>query len=167
MPSSLDDVPDEIIRQILLYLPPEDTLESFQHLSRRFHHLAREPLLWKWHCHCSFRYWNREHNLQEKLTALASSVDWRGLWITKKKKNSRIARLLEGVVETKVGQLKRLQEICLLGNDAKDYLLEQCRVDESAEDVLARRYECAMHCFRNLACSSSYGLGPEARPLNH
>lgn len=139
MRSSLEDIPDEIIRHILLYLPPEDTLESFQFLSRRYHHLANESLLWRWHCRGSFRHWNPEHNLSEKLAALASSVDWRGLWITRKRKNDRAARLLDGVIATKVGQLSRMQGICELGYDVKDYLLEQCRADDSAEDVLARR----------------------------
>ncbi|KAL2024768.1 hypothetical protein VTK56DRAFT_5589 [Thermocarpiscus australiensis] len=140
MPSSLEDFPDEIIRHILFFLPPEDNLESFQLLSRRFHHLANESLLWRWHCQSSFRYWHPDHKFHEKLTARASSVDWRGLWIKRKRNNIKVARLLDGVLSTKVGQLKRLQQICELGYDAKDYLLEQCHVDDSAEDVLARRY---------------------------
>jgi F-box protein 21 len=140
MRSSLEDIPDEIVRHILLYLSPEDTLENFQLVSRRYHHLATEALLWRFHCQSSFRWWNPEHNLQEKLAALASSVDWRGLWITRKKTNIKAARLLDGVISTKLGQLRRLKGICELGYDVKDYLLEQCHVDESTEDVLARRY---------------------------
>ncbi|KAL2179468.1 uncharacterized protein P884DRAFT_194834 [Thermothelomyces heterothallicus CBS 202.75] len=140
MRSSLEDIPDEIIRHILLYLPPEHTLESFQLIARRYHHLANEPLLWRWHCQSSFRFWDPKHKFQEKLAALASSVDWKGLWITRKRANNRAARLLDGVISTKVGQLKRLQGICELGYDVKDYLLEQCHVDETAEDFLARRY---------------------------
>lgn len=136
---SLEDFPDEIIRHILLYLPPEDNLESFQPLSRRLHNLANESLLWRWHCRTSFKHWRADHRLHEKLAARASSVDWKGLWLTRKRINSEVARLLDGVLETKVGQLKRLQQICELGYDAKDYLLEQCHIDESAEDVLARR----------------------------
>ncbi|GAB1317248.1 F-box domain-containing protein [Madurella fahalii] len=137
---SLEEFPDEIIRHILLYLPPEDNLENFQLLSRRLHHLANESLLWRWHCRLSFKYWHPDHRLQEKLAARASSVDWKGLWLTRKRSNSKVARLLDGVLSTKVGQLRRLQQICQMGYDAKDYLLDQCHVDESAEDVLARRY---------------------------
>jgi F-box protein 21 len=47
---------------------------------------------------------------------------------------------LDGVIATKLGQLKRMQGICEMGYDVKDYLLEQCHVDDDAEDVLARRY---------------------------
>jgi F-box protein 21 len=141
MRSSLEDVPDEIIRHILLYLPPEHTIESFQLVSRRYHHLSNESLLWRWHCRSSFRFWHPEHKLSEKLTTLASSVDWRRLWITRKHRNDKAARLLDGVIATKLGQLKRMQGICEMGYDVKDYLLEQCHVDDDAEDVLARRYE--------------------------
>lgn len=144
MRSSLEDIPDEIVRHILIYLPPQDALINFQLLSRRFHHLANESLLWRWHCQTSFRFWNPSHRLQDKLKALASSVDWKGLWIKRKRNNNRIARLLDGVLSTKTGQLKRLQQICELGYDAKDCLLEQCHVDDSAEDVLARRYHASM-----------------------
>ncbi|EAQ92168.1 hypothetical protein CHGG_00403 [Chaetomium globosum CBS 148.51] len=140
MRSSLEDVPDEIIRHILLYLPPEHTIQSFQLVSRRYHHLSNEPLLWRWHCRSSFRFWHPEHRLSEKLAALASAVDWRGLWVTRKQRNDKAARLLDGVIATKVGQLKRMQGICELGYDVKDFLLEQCHVDDDAEDVLARRY---------------------------
>ena len=137
MRSSLEDIPDEIIRHILLYLPPEDTLSVFQLLSRRYYHLANEALLWRWHCRRSFRFWNPEHRLSEKLTVLASSVDWRGLWITRKRRNLKAARLLGGIIATKLGQLRRMQGICEMGYDVKDYLLEQCQAD--TEDVLARR----------------------------
>lgn len=139
MGSSLEDIPDEIIRHILLYLPPDDTLESFQFLSRRYHHLANESLLWRWHCRNSFRFWNHEHKLAEKLAALASSTDWKALWVARKRRNTKAARLLDGVIATKRGQLRRLQGICEMGYDVKDYLLEQCHVDDAAEDALARR----------------------------
>lgn len=140
MRSSLCDIPDEIVRHILWYLPPEDTLLSFQLLSRRYHHIANEPLLWRWYCQKSFRYWHPRHRFHEKLAALASSVDWKGLWITRKQINKRIAQLLNEVLRTKVGQMRNLGQICEMGYDAKDYLLEQCHCDENAEDVLARRY---------------------------
>ncbi|KAK3305534.1 uncharacterized protein B0T15DRAFT_555780 [Chaetomium strumarium] len=140
MRSSLEDIPDEIIRHILLYLPPEDAFGSFQLVSRRFYHLASEPLLWKWHCQSSFRYWNPEHRFQEKLQALASSVNWKRLWTLRKRRNDKAARLLNGVISTNVGRLKKVQGICELGFDVKDFLLEQCHVDPSADDFLARRY---------------------------
>lgn len=138
--TSLAAFPDEIIRHILLFVSPEDNLGSVQLLSRRFYHLADEALLWKFHCRNSFTHWNHEHRLQEKLAARASSVEWKQLWVTRKRVNTKAARLLDGILATKVTQLKRLQQICQLGYDAKDFLLEQCHADETRDDVLARRY---------------------------
>ncbi|KAK0713803.1 hypothetical protein B0T26DRAFT_833498 [Lasiosphaeria miniovina] len=135
---SLDIFPDEIIRHVLLFVSPEDTLQSIQLLSRRFYHIGNEALLWKSHCQNSFNYWHPDHRLSTKLAARASSVKWKELWITRKRKNTKVALLLDGILATKVGQLSKLKQICLLGYDAKDYLLEQCHTDDSADDVLAR-----------------------------
>ncbi|KAL1837574.1 hypothetical protein VTJ49DRAFT_3634 [Mycothermus thermophilus] len=140
MRCSLGDVPDEIVRHILLYLSPEHTLQSIQLVSRRYHHLANEPLLWRWHCVRSFRFWSPEHKLDEKLAARASSVDWKGLWITRKQRNLRAADLLNGIINSTVHQVHRLKGICEMGYDVKDFLLEQIHCDHSVEDVLARRY---------------------------
>lgn len=137
--ASLGDCPDEIIRHVLLYVPPEDALLSIQLVSRRFFWLGNEPLLWKHHCRRSFTYWHPDHEFQWKLAERATSIKWKRLWVARKKTNIKVARLLDGVIETKVGQLKRIQQICHMGYDAKDYLLEQCHCDPSAEDFLARR----------------------------
>lgn len=139
MAPSLNDVPDEIIVHILHFLEPEDTLISVQLVSRRYRRLANEPLLWKRHCSGGFRFWHPEHHIAEKLAAPLNSVDWKELWITRKRRNVIVAHQLDGALATKVGQFQKLQQICLLGYDAKDFLLEQCRADDSVEDVLARR----------------------------
>ncbi|KAK4146630.1 uncharacterized protein C8A04DRAFT_34824 [Dichotomopilus funicola] len=140
MRSSLEDIPDEIIRHILLYVSPEHTLLSIHRVSRRHHQLASEPLLWRFHCLTSFRFWHPEHGLEEKLKALASSVDWKGLWKIRKSRNQRAAELLDGIIATKFTQLKRMQALCEMGYDVKDYLLTQCHASYDMDDVLARRY---------------------------
>lgn len=136
---SLNDFPDEIIRHVLWFVSPEDNLGVIQALSRRFYHLGNESLLWRHYCRISFTYWHPDHDIESKFAAVPASVAWKALWITRKKSTTKVSRLLDGILSTKVGQLRKLQQICLLGYDAKDYLLEQCHVDESAEDVLARR----------------------------
>jgi F-box protein 21 len=135
---SLNDIPDELVRHILLHLSPETTLLSFQLVSRRYRHLSNEPLLWRFHC-LHFRYWNEEHNLSEKVMSRASSVDWKGLWILRKKKNLKAARLLNSILSSSAHQLSRLRDICVMGYDVKDFLLAQIHCPDSAEDVLARR----------------------------
>lgn len=136
---SLEQVPDEIIQQLLYYISPEDNLQCFQLLSRRFHHLSNEGLLWRHHCRISFRYWLPDHQINNKLHLRVTDVDWKHLFLLRLHRNRLISKLLDGVLETKVGRLKKFESICRLGYDAKDFLLAQCRIGESAKDVLARR----------------------------
>lgn len=137
--SSLNCLPDEIIHHILTYVSPEDNLSSVQLVSRRLNHVANETLLWRYHCQTSFSFWHPDHRFQDKLASTPSHVEWKKLWIERTRNNATAARLLDDALATKVGRYGRIQQICLLGYDVKDFLLEQCRVDESAEDVLARR----------------------------
>ncbi|KAH6982830.1 Transglutaminase-like superfamily-domain-containing protein [Ilyonectria sp. MPI-CAGE-AT-0026] len=136
----LDQVPYEIIQHLLYYVSPEDNLASFQLLSHRLNRLANEPLLWKYHCRSSFRFWNPEHGFQRRLNQRASEADWKCLFILRHTRNVQISHLLDEILATKVGRLMKFEQICRLGYDAKDFLLDQCHAEESAEDVLARRY---------------------------
>ncbi len=135
---SLEAVPDEIIRHILYFVSPEDNLANIQLLSRRFHSLANEPLLWKYHNRASFRYWASKHQFARKLTSLASEVEWKLLWLERTRTNRRIARTFDDLLPTKVGRLRKLGHICQLGYDAKDFLLMQLHTEDSVEDHLAR-----------------------------
>lgn len=135
----LDQVPYEIIQHLLYYVSPEDNLASFQLLSHRLYRLANEPLLWKYHCRSSFRFWNPEHGFQRRLKQRASEADWKCLFIQRNTRNVQISHLLDEILATKAGRLMKFEQICRLGYDAKDFLLDQCHAEESAEDVLARR----------------------------
>ncbi|KAJ8120548.1 hypothetical protein ONZ43_g2766 [Nemania bipapillata] len=137
---SFDSLPDELIHQILHYLLPEQTLTSVALVSRRFNNIAHEPLLWKYYCQTSFRYWQAEHRFHDKVRGNLHDVDWKALYILRLRRNGRIANLIDGIVASRVSRLEKTEQICQFGYDAKDYLLTQCRVDESVEDVLARRY---------------------------
>lgn len=136
---SLDLIPDEIIRHILLYVPPRDTLVAIQPLSHRYNELANEPLLWRYHCRISFTYWNKEHCFASRLTVPAPLVGWKKIWIERTKKTRRVSRLFEAALRSKTNQLYRIQQICLEGYDAKDYLLQQYHCDPATEDFLTRR----------------------------
>lgn len=132
-------IPDEIIQHLLYYISPEDNLLSFQFLSHRLRHLANESLLWRYHCQIRFEYWHPQHNFHRRLKGRASDTPWKQIFILRKSRNAQLNRLLDDIVATKVGRLKRFEKVCKLGYDAKDFLLEQCNADEAAEDVLARR----------------------------
>jgi F-box protein 21 len=136
---ALDQMPDEIFQRLLYYVSPEDNLLNFQLLSRRLNRLANEPLLWRYHCRNSFKYWSPDHQFHEKLQDLVSVVNWKELFIIRRRRNTRTALLLDGILATKIGRLKKFEQICLLGYDAKDFLLDQCQAEDACIDVLARR----------------------------
>ncbi|MBE3046515.1 F-box protein [Candidatus Bathyarchaeota archaeon] len=137
-PPTLENFPPEILENILYFLPPEDNLASFQLLSQHLREVANLPSLWRHHCGAAFKYWNPDHKFQQKLSE-PGEVDWKRLFIERRRRNDRIALLFDGILSTRLGRLWRFEQICHAGYDAKDFLVEQCRVDEDAEDVLARR----------------------------
>ena len=136
---SLDRVPDEIIQHLLYYVPPEDNLQHFQLLCRRLRRLANQGLLWRHHCCHRFKYWSSEHGFRDKLRQAAATVEWKQLFLLRARRNRLVSQLFDGVLKSKLGRLKRMEDICRLGYDAKDFLLKQCQIHESAPDVLARR----------------------------
>ncbi len=131
--------PEDVIRVILCFVSPEDNLATVQLLSRRFFHLANEPLLWRHYCCISWKYWHPDHKFDKKLALRASSVDWKALWILRRKTQAEVAELFDDILATTSGRLRRFKQICLNGYDAKDFLLEQSHADDLVEDVLARR----------------------------
>lgn len=66
-------------------------------------------------------------------------MDWKDLFLLRRGQNARISRLFEEILVSKVRRWRKVEEICDLGYDAKDFILAQCHVDDSAEDVLSRR----------------------------
>ncbi|KAI0121651.1 hypothetical protein BJ170DRAFT_588003 [Xylariales sp. AK1849] len=137
---SFDALPDELINQILHYISPDESLSTIPLVSKRFHRVAQTPLLWKYYCQTSFRYWQPDHGFKEKLRQKASAVDWKSLFALRLQRNHHIARLANGIVASRVSRLQKTEEICQYGYDAKDFLLSQCNIGDDAEDVLARRY---------------------------
>ncbi|KAK2612111.1 hypothetical protein QQS21_001841 [Conoideocrella luteorostrata] len=159
---SLDQIPDEIFQHLLYYVSPEDNLQCFKLLSHRFHRLANHGLLWRYHCCSTFKYWSPDHGFREKLDLTVASVEWKKLFLVRAQRNSLVSKLLDGVLASKVGRLRGMEHICRLGYDAKDFLLDQCQIQESAPDVLARRYYSnaildSIH--RSIAIEEWYNLG--------
>ena len=140
IPPSLTLFPEDIIRVILRFVSPEDNLGTVQLLSHRFKEAADDALLWRYHCYSSWRYWHPSHCFSEKLLQRASSVDWKALWLQRRRTQHEVGALLDGILATKVGQVRRFKQICLKGYDAKDFLLEQRRSRTDSDDGLARRY---------------------------
>ncbi|KID62404.1 F-box protein, partial [Metarhizium hybridum] len=158
---SLDRVPDEIIQHLLHHVSPEDTLQCFQLLCHRSHRLANEGLLWRYHCRSTFRYWHPDHGFGQKLHAAVASVDWKRLFLLRARRNRTVSQLFDAILKTKVGRLRKIERICRLGYDAKDFLLVQCHAPESAPDVLARSNVILDSIHRSIAIEEWHRLGLE------
>lgn len=134
-------LPFELLSQIFQYISPEENLLSLQLVSRQFRIIANEPLLWRFYCRSTFRYWAPEHELDKKINEQeATTVGWRNLWLERKRDNGRISDHLDAMIKSTTHRLDRIGNVCSYGYDAKDFLLEQCRTPDDAEDALARRY---------------------------
>ncbi|KAI9052523.1 hypothetical protein LZ554_003867 [Drepanopeziza brunnea f. sp. 'monogermtubi'] len=139
-PLTLIRLPDEILQHILTFCPPSDLLLNIQSVTKRFHSLAAEPLLWRHHCRAEFKYWEPKHHIQQKFRANVGDVDWKRLYTHRRKVDIRTTALLDRILDRQTDRISNFQSISEYGYDAKDTLLRHCRTDESAEDVLARRY---------------------------
>ncbi|KAM0456864.1 hypothetical protein ACHAPV_007155 [Trichoderma viride] len=142
---SIEQMPDEIIGHILYYLSPEDNLSGVQLVSRRFYRLANEPLLWKYHCRTSIKYWSPHHRFQKRLAAQVQKTLWKWLYIRRSGINKQVSKTLDEIIRTKVHRGRGFETISRLGYDAKDVLLEHCQAPTTADDWIARRVIDAVH----------------------
>lgn len=137
MSVTLADLPNEVIFQILLYVPLDST-PTLLRVSRRFNE-AVQPLLWKFHCRTQFRYWSEEHDIKHKLSKNALQVDWKSLFVKRHSVDRETSRTLDSIIGSQLGRINKSESIVRLGYDAKDTLLRNIHVGEDADDVLARQ----------------------------
>lgn len=136
---SFHNLPDEVLRNLLFYLDPADTLERFQFIDHRAARLVRDPLLWRYHCFHGFKLWDSSHEIAARTQRPVSEFDWKRLFIQRTAQNAYVAQLFEEILVTRLDRWAKIEEICDLGYDAKEFLIEQCNAPESSEDALARR----------------------------
>lgn len=138
MPASFTDLPNEIIFQILLHVPP-CFASALQRVSRRFNELAH-PLFWRHHCRTQFRYWNQGDDIQVKLFSHEATTDWKMVFKRRHMVDKTTSHELDSILAGQRGRIKKSEIIAKSGYYAKDTLLRNLSVGEDAEDVLARRY---------------------------
>jgi F-box protein 21 len=136
---SLTDLPDEIIQQVLFYISPEDAL-AVQRASRRLARLANEPLLWRYHCLTSFKYWDSKHRIMQKFAGNVTDVDWKKIYFYRRDVDIQTSRILNSILAGQIKRIEKFEQISQFGYDAKDTLLRHCAADDAVDDVLARRY---------------------------
>lgn len=138
MPTSFTDLPNEIIFQILLHVPPSFP-SALQRVSRRFNELA-QSLFWRHHCRTQFRYWDQGDDIQAKLVSHDATIDWKMVFKRRHMVDKTTSHELDSILAGQRGRIKRSETIAKFGYCAKDTLLRNLSVGEDAEDVLARRY---------------------------
>jgi len=137
--ASLAALPDEVLLEILYYLPPESA--AFLKLtSKRFTAIVEEDLLWRYHCRNHFRYWSPKHNFAAKLAGPANAVKWKRLFLDRKAAHKNLSKKLDDVLSTQYKRIEKIEDIVDAGIDAKEPLLEQYHCPDDIEDVLARRF---------------------------
>ncbi|KAL9615513.1 MAG: hypothetical protein Q9167_000026 [Letrouitia subvulpina] len=134
----ITDLPNEILYQILLFVDPP-VAPVLQQACRKFNGLV-QPLLWRYHCEKQFKYWNPEHQIQEKLATDITKVDWKKLFQVRYEIDISTTHDFESILSSQVNRVKKAAKIVARGYDVKDTMLRHLNVADDAEDVLARRY---------------------------
>ena len=137
MAISIHDLPNEVIQHILLHASPL-SIPAFQQTCQRFNHLA-DALIWRQHCRSQFRYWSPEHLIKRRLAGPVDSAEWKTVFARRHVLNRHTTRTLDSILSSQMGRIDKFQQIVEHGYDVKDCLLGHLRVDDDAEDVLARR----------------------------
>ena len=138
MCTGLTDLPNEILFNILIHIPPHLT-PAVLLLSKRFNEVA-EPRLWRYHCRKQFRYWSQERGIQCRLLEDTDAVDWKKLFSERYIIDQQTSHILDSIISSQSGRIEKAETIIAFGYDAKDTLLRNMRVSDEADDVLARRY---------------------------
>jgi len=135
---SLTVLPNEIIFQILTYLPPA-SVPTLQRVSQRFNELS-QPLLWRYYCRTQFEYWSQRHQIQEKYAADVTKYDWKKIFSERHNIDRTTTLQLNSILSGQTSRIDKSERIVKYGYDAKDSLVRHLHVADDAEDVLARRY---------------------------
>ena len=78
--------------------------------------------------------------MQEKFYGDVNKVDWKKIFSERHNLARQIDHGISGILSEQKGRLAKAEDIVSSGYDAKDALLQNLNVEDSAEDVLARRY---------------------------
>lgn len=134
---SLNFVPDELIRQILLHLPPA-SVAAVQRVSKRFNNLAG-PSIWRYFCLTQYVYWAEEHEIREKFSDPIDQNEWKEIFVERNRIDHVVSNEIDSMLASQVSRAEKIQHIVEVGYDAKDILLRHLHANDEADDVLARR----------------------------
>lgn len=138
MAITLNELPNEIIYQIILCIPPA-SVPKVQQVSRQLNDLA-QPVLWRYHCRAQYNYWKPEREIHKKYSGSVAKVDWKKIFLERHSTDRAITYHLNSILSSQMSRIEKAQAITAHDYEAKDTLLRHLNVGKEAEDVLARRY---------------------------
>lgn len=134
------DLPTEILEAIILYLDPP-SLICFSRANKFIKNLTADaPIIWRNLCRTQFKSWDWRHDIETKFAGPLSDVDWRSLYIQRVKTGDHTRKLLDGIINSQLGRIERINEIARYGTDVKDILLEEKACPKDRDDILARYF---------------------------
>jgi hypothetical protein len=136
---TFDDLPDEVLQDIVFCLPPADIF-SLQLTSSRLYRLSNAPLLWRHFCHTQYKFWDQKHRIREKFAGAALSVNWKELYASRHRVARKTQKALDDILHNETGRIAAFKVAVEPGYDIKDTLLRNINCEEHTEDILARRY---------------------------
>ena len=159
MVSFLGSLPQEVLHCVLCFCDPVSSA-ALEQTARRFRSVTNEPLLWRFYCQTGFEYWDHSHNLLGKLARPAASVNWKALYTFRYLIDRATTRLLDSILATQTGRLRKVQTIIGYGYDTKDTLLRHASAGPEVEDYLARRFALSITKAPAFACFCSCSFSP-------
>lgn len=138
MAATLTNLPNEVIFQIFLCLGAS-SIPTLQLVCRDFNNISQQ-LLWRTFCRLHFKYWSSDHSIEDKYAGPIDDIDWKNIFTQRYTMDCSVSRKLDSILSSQSCRTRKAQMIVERGYDAKDTLLRHFRVEDDAEDVLARRY---------------------------
>ena len=135
---SLQDLPQEVLYQVLLYLPLDSVL-AFEQVCNRFRDTSG-PVVWRQLCKNSFQHWHTTHEFAKRLVLPVEQTNWKQLYAQRHKRRNQVQQGIDSILAQQSDRTAKIQDIVSLGWDAKDTLLHHCRIGDGQDDVLARRW---------------------------
>ena len=78
--------------------------------------------------------------MEKKLIGAVGETDWKKLFTNRYSIDRSITCDVNGILASQCNRIEKAERIIGYGYDAKDALLRHLKVENGAEDILARRY---------------------------
>ena len=140
--TTINDLPSEVIFQILFNLSPSDAMSVI--LSSQRYYAFLGPTLWRYFCQVKYKFWQESWGIKKEFKKAVDDVDWKGIYLRRQEVERSTEGLLDQILQAQSNRLPRYGAILAHGYDVKDILLRQMDVANDTHDVLARRYHSSL-----------------------